>query len=74
MKPTTRPFPQNYRINALRLMSATFLCLLAVVAPKQEFTILSHSLKLIGTIAVFAAIAGRAWSLLWRQEERQLGG
>jgi len=39
--------------------------LLAVVAPKQEFNILSQALKLIGTIAVFAAIAGRAWSLLY---------
>lgn len=59
------PFFQLYRINALRGLGALSFGILAVSAAPPVAPLISIVLDVLGTVAIFAAIAGRAWSLLY---------
>lgn len=59
------PFVQLYRINSLRALAFGSFGALAVIAPRSDTPLLSLVLETAGTVAVFLAIAGRAWSLLY---------
>ncbi|MFP5077977.1 methyltransferase family protein [Rhizobium sp. YIM 134829] len=59
------PFLQSYRINALRLLGAGSAGLLLFAAAPPAIPVVEGVLDMIGTVAVFTAIAGRAWSLLY---------
>ncbi|MEB2847195.1 methyltransferase family protein [Endobacterium cereale] len=59
------PFVQIYRINALRFSAGIAFCLLAVTSAPPAFPLVSAVLELVGTLAIFVAIAGRGWSLLY---------
>lgn len=58
------PFIQTYRINALRLSGGIALCLLAITSAPTH-PLVGVMLELFGTLAIFAAIAGRGWALLY---------
>ena len=59
------PFLQHYRINALRGLAALGFCLLAVTAAPPPLPLLSPFLDMLGISAIFTAIAGRGWVLLY---------
>jgi protein-S-isoprenylcysteine O-methyltransferase Ste14 len=59
------PFLQLYRINALRAFGVLAFGLLIVTAPPAPLPLVDLVLDTLGTLAVFVAIAGRAWSLFY---------
>jgi protein-S-isoprenylcysteine O-methyltransferase Ste14 len=59
------PFLQIYRINALRALGGVAFGLLAVTSPPLALPLVQVAFELLGTIAIFIAIAGRGWSLLY---------
>ncbi len=59
------PFFQLYRINALRVLGALALCLLAVTSAPPALPLVGVVFEVIGTMAIFIAIAGRGWSLFY---------
>ena len=60
-----RPFLQIYRINALRALGGLAFSLLAISAAPPALPLASVAFKVIGTLAIFIAIAGRGWSLFY---------
>jgi protein-S-isoprenylcysteine O-methyltransferase Ste14 len=65
MNDTTAPFRQHYRINALRALAASALCILTVTAPPPSLPIANWFLDLFGALAIFIGIAGRGWTLIY---------
>lgn len=59
------PFLQLYRINALRALGALALCLLAITAAPPSIPLVNVVYEVFGTVAIFVAVAGRGWSLLY---------
>lgn len=59
------PFFQLYRINTLRALGALSFGLLAVTAAPPVAPLIGIVLEVLGTLAIFAAIAGRGWSLFY---------
>lgn len=59
------PFIQIYRINALRISGGIAFCMLAITSAPPPLPLVSVMLELLGTLAIFVAIAGRGWSLLY---------
>lgn len=70
----TAPFPQRHRINILRIVATASFGLLALTAAPRDNPVMDSALELIGGLAIFAAIAGRAWSLLyiWGRKNSEL--
>ena len=70
----TSPFPQRHRINTLRIVATVSFGLLALTAAPRDNPVMHSALELIGGLAIFAAIAGRAWSLLyvWGRKNSEL--
>jgi hypothetical protein len=54
------PFLQHYRINALRALSGLAFCLLAVTSAPPTLPLVNAILEIIGAMAIFVAVAGRA--------------
>ncbi|WP_165225540.1 methyltransferase family protein [Affinirhizobium pseudoryzae] len=65
MKDIQLPFGQHYRINALRVAGAIGFCFLAITAAPLPLPLLSSFLEICGISAIFIAIAGRGWVLLY---------
>lgn len=65
MDDTTAPFRQHYRINALRALGAVALCAFAVTAAPPPHPVINVLFDVIGTLAVFIAVAGRGWTLFY---------
>ncbi len=59
------PFLQHYRINALRVAAAIGFGVMAVTAAPPPLPLLSPFFEIWGITAIFVAIAGRAWVLLY---------
>ncbi|TDK31753.1 isoprenylcysteine carboxylmethyltransferase family protein [Rhizobium deserti] len=59
------PFLQHYRINALRALGGLAFCLLSVTSAPPMLPLVNAILEIIGALAIFLAIAGRAWSLFY---------
>ncbi|OHV77251.1 hypothetical protein LCM4573_10860 [Rhizobium sp. LCM 4573] len=59
------PFRQRYRINALRGAGGLALCLLAVTSAPPAPPLVRVIFEVMGTLAIFIAIAGRGWSLFY---------
>lgn len=65
MKDVQPPFLQHYRINALRVAAAIGFGVMAVTAAPPPLPVLSPFFEMWGITAIFIAIAGRAWVLLY---------
>jgi protein-S-isoprenylcysteine O-methyltransferase Ste14 len=59
------PFLQSYRINALRVFGCLAFCALAVTSPPRAPHLMSALIDIAATVAIFSAIAGRAWCLFY---------
>ncbi|MCA1370314.1 isoprenylcysteine carboxylmethyltransferase family protein [Bradyrhizobium sp. BRP14] len=59
------PFFQLYRINALRALGGLAFGLLSVTAAPPVAPLGGIVFDVLGTLAIFVAMAGRAWSLLY---------
>lgn len=59
------PFFQLYRINALRMLGGLAFCILTVTSPPAAAPVVNVVFEVMGTLAIFAAIAGRGWSLFY---------
>ncbi len=58
-------FRQNHLIGALRVLGVVAFCLLAITAPPPRLPMMNALLETAGIVAVFSAIAGRAWCFLY---------
>lgn len=65
MKNFQLPFLQIYRINALRIAAVLGFGFMAVTAAPPPLPVLSPFFEMWGITAIFIAIAGRAWVLLY---------
>jgi protein-S-isoprenylcysteine O-methyltransferase Ste14 len=59
------PFLQIYRINMLRVLGGVAFCLLAITSAPPALPLVNVVFEVIGTLAIFVAIAGRGWSLFY---------
>jgi protein-S-isoprenylcysteine O-methyltransferase Ste14 len=59
------PFLQIYRINALRGLGGAAFCLLAISSAPPALPLVNVVFEVVGTLAIFIAIAGRGWSLFY---------
>lgn len=62
---TRLPFLQIYRINALRLFGGLALGLITITGSPPALPLVAVVFEVIGTMAIFIAIAGRGWSLFY---------
>lgn len=65
MDKTRLPFPQRYRINALRALGVLAFGSMAVTATPPGLPFVNMLFEIAGPVAIFVAIAGRAWTLLY---------
>ncbi|CAH0342822.1 isoprenylcysteine carboxylmethyltransferase family protein [Rhizobium sp. CECT 9324] len=59
------PFFQHYRINALRALGGLGFCLIAFTAAPPASPVSNVMFAGAGLLAIFVAIAGRAWTLFY---------